>query len=199
VKTEISDKILQAASDRIKHFGYAKTTMAEIAADLRMSAGNLYRFFASKLDIAEALAKTQREKQLEELSEIVQRSDLSAREKLVAALTHDIGTTYKLVREEPRIVEIVDIIARERPQFFAQRLREEREFLVTILLDGIKSGEFYPAENVEFLAECVQSAITKFRSPLMMQNSELSDLTRQMDGVLELLMKGLNRRSAVSP
>lgn len=199
MKTEISDRILQAASDRIKHFGYAKTTMAEIAADLRMSAGNLYRFFASKLDIAEALARTQRIKELEELAEIVQRSNLSAREKLLMLLKHNVSATHKLVREEPRVVEIADIIARERPEFLGQRLREEREFIVSILRDGIRDGEFYPSEDVEFLSECVQSALSKYRSPLVMANMELEALNRQMDGVLELLLKGLNRRSAVSP
>ena len=199
MKTETSEKILRAASDRIKHFGYAKTTMAEIAADLRMSAGNLYRFFASKLDIAEALAKVQREKELEELAEIVHRSNLSAREKLVTALTRHVSDTFKLVREEPRVVEITNIIARERPEFFQQRLSEERGFLVAILNEGIRNGEFYPAENVEFLADCIQSAMMHLRAPMTMANIELPELDLKIQGVLDLLLKGLNRRSAVSP
>ena len=56
-KIDTREQILQAAMDRIKHYGYAKTTMAEIARDCDMSAGNIYRFFASKIDIAEAMAR----------------------------------------------------------------------------------------------------------------------------------------------
>ena len=43
--------------NRIKHYGYGKTTMAEIAADCDMSPGNIYRFFEAKIDIAEAMAR----------------------------------------------------------------------------------------------------------------------------------------------
>ena len=56
-KTETRQQILDAAMQRIMHYGYAKTTMAEIARDCDMSAGNIYRFFASKIDIAEAMAR----------------------------------------------------------------------------------------------------------------------------------------------
>ena len=56
-KSETREQILDAATNRIKHYGYGKTTMSEIAGDCGMSAGNIYRFFASKLDIAEAMAR----------------------------------------------------------------------------------------------------------------------------------------------
>ncbi len=54
-KSATRDRILQAAMTRIKHYGYGKTTMAEIAADCDMSPGNIYRFFEAKIDIAEAI------------------------------------------------------------------------------------------------------------------------------------------------
>ena len=41
----IRGQIVAAAKKRFSHFGYAKTTMAEVAADCDMSPGNLYRFF----------------------------------------------------------------------------------------------------------------------------------------------------------
>ena len=56
-KLDTREQILHAAMERIMHYGYAKTTMAEIARDCGMSAGNIYRFFASKIDIAEAMAR----------------------------------------------------------------------------------------------------------------------------------------------
>ena len=44
--------ILDAAEARLLHFGYNKTTMAEIAEDAGMSAANLYRYFKNKQEIA---------------------------------------------------------------------------------------------------------------------------------------------------
>ena len=49
----IKSQIVAAAKKRFTHFGYGKTTMAEVAADCGMSPGNLYRFFPGKLDIAD--------------------------------------------------------------------------------------------------------------------------------------------------
>ena len=63
-KDIVRSQIIDAAKQRFSHFGYGKTTMAEIAADCSMSPGNLYRFFPGKLDIAEAIATEDYEKHL---------------------------------------------------------------------------------------------------------------------------------------
>src|ERR1041384_4520369 len=55
--TDPREAILNAAAERILHYGYNKTTMTEIAADCGMSAGNIYRFYPSKIDIAEAMTR----------------------------------------------------------------------------------------------------------------------------------------------
>ena len=38
-----------------RHYGYAKTNVADIARDLGMSPANIYRFFASKTEIHQAI------------------------------------------------------------------------------------------------------------------------------------------------
>lgn len=190
------DKILKAASERIRHFGYAKTTMAEIAADLRMSAGNLYRFFASKLDIAEALARERREVEFKIYADIVQRSDLSAGEKLKLALMSDAQRIRATTAEQPRIVEISDIIARERPGFWADSLAEERVYLREVLNEGIANGEFEPAQDVDRLADSIQSAIYKFRTPSFSSRMTEEDLSRDLGAVLDIILSGIAKVQA---
>lgn len=190
------DKILKAASERIRHFGYAKTTMAEIAADLRMSAGNLYRFFASKLDIAEALAKERREVEFKLYAAIVQRSDLSAREKLKTVLMDDAERIRATSTDQPRIVEISDIIARERPGFWANSLAEERVYLREILNEGIAKGEFEPVQDVDRLADTIQSAIYKFRTPSFSSRMSEEELKRDLGAVLDIVLSGLAKVQA---
>ncbi|NKF33106.1 helix-turn-helix transcriptional regulator, partial [Pseudomonas sp. BGM005] len=48
-------RILDAAERLFRHYGYSKTTVADIARDLGMSPANIYRFFASKVEIHQAL------------------------------------------------------------------------------------------------------------------------------------------------
>jgi AcrR family transcriptional regulator len=48
--------IMEAAERLFRTLGYQKTTVADIARDLRMSPANVYRFFPSKAAINEAIA-----------------------------------------------------------------------------------------------------------------------------------------------
>src|SRR5690606_31550860 len=55
----IDDKrklIIDAALKRFSHFGIAKTSMSEIAEDLKLSKANLYYYFPDKFSLIEAIA-----------------------------------------------------------------------------------------------------------------------------------------------
>ena len=52
---EMRDRIVERADARFRHYGFAKTTIAEIAADLDVSTAYVYKFFDSKLAICEAM------------------------------------------------------------------------------------------------------------------------------------------------
>ena len=76
---ETARAILDAASRRFLHYGFGKTTMSEIAGDCNMSTGNLYRFFGSKLDIAEAFVRRLRADQVARLREVTARPGSSTK------------------------------------------------------------------------------------------------------------------------
>src|SRR5688572_8197711 len=52
------EAIIEAAIKRFAHFGVAKTTMSEIAADLSFSKASLYYYFPDKLNLFAAVFKT---------------------------------------------------------------------------------------------------------------------------------------------
>src|SRR5215203_1133931 len=52
------DAIIEAALKRFAHFGVAKTTMAEIAADLSISKASLYYYFPDKLNLYAAVLQS---------------------------------------------------------------------------------------------------------------------------------------------
>ncbi|MFN9357805.1 MAG: TetR/AcrR family transcriptional regulator, partial [Alphaproteobacteria bacterium] len=79
-KDTVRGNILEAARKRFLHYGYAKTTMAEIASDCSMSPGNLYRYFPGKLDIAEAICTEAGEYAVARLREVTRRPSRTARE-----------------------------------------------------------------------------------------------------------------------
>ena len=50
------NQIIEAALKRFSHFGIAKTSMSEVADDLKLSKANLYYYFPDKFSLIEAIA-----------------------------------------------------------------------------------------------------------------------------------------------
>jgi AcrR family transcriptional regulator len=188
--------ILHAAVERILHYGYSKTTMAEIARDCSMSAGNIYRFFASKLDIAEAMAQKFNEESYLTFAKIAARKDTAAN-RLRELFHYDLARTYSAIEEEAKILEVAEVLGKERPLYMNDKLARERVFLVQILEAGIRAGEFRPLANPDETAEMWQSALMKFRFPQLFSKLTLPKLQRELDGVMDLLLAGISPQSAV--
>jgi AcrR family transcriptional regulator len=187
------ERIMQAARKRFSRYGYAKTTMAEIAADCGMSPGNLYRFFPGKLDIAEAIAREEERARLDELGRIAGAPARSARQRLVDFFFSELHSTFKKFAEDPEGVEIARILAQGRPAIGDERVAAERALIAAILTDGTRAGEF-AVKDADYTAEMIHSATLKFRFPQRWTRAPLDVLERELDGVLKLLMDGLAPR-----
>ena len=71
-------RIMETADALFRRLGYAKTAVADIAAELGMSPANVYRFFPSKNAIVEAICQRC-------LSEVEEKAWAVARSKAPAA------------------------------------------------------------------------------------------------------------------
>jgi AcrR family transcriptional regulator len=190
-------QIIAAARKRFQHFGYGKTSMAEIAGDCGMSPGNLYRFFPGKLDIAEAIATDEYKAHLERLTHLASRPDRSVREKMRDLLVEGLRRTYARREKDPRALELARVIAAERPDFSDWMTECERKLIVDLMEEAERRGEFSVADK-NFTAETIQSATLKFRVPQLWSQLSLAKLERELDGVLTLLLEGLGARHALS-
>jgi AcrR family transcriptional regulator len=192
-KQGIRGQIVEAAKKRFSHFGYAKTTMAEVATDCSMSPGNLYRFFPGKLDIAEAMATEDFKNHLNQLRILSEDTHKSARQRLHDLFFEELRRTYNKLENDPRAYEIALIISRERPEYANWMLKNERELLVKVLEDGKREGEF-SVDDTESTAEIMQAAVMKFRYPQLWTKLTLPKLERELEGVMRLIIDGLSPR-----
>jgi len=193
-KVSTRERILHAAMMRIKHYGYGKTTMAEIASDCGMSPGNIYRFFEAKIDIAEAMARAHYADQQQEMVVLARKTDLPADQRLREILLHRMRQNYTLVVGNAKILEVAEVLHRERPLFANEILAHERVLLSALLQEGAEAGLFALAADFDFVAEMIQSATVKFGFPQLFSQLTLPKLERELHGVLELLLSGLYRR-----
>jgi len=183
-------KIIEAARKRFAHYGYGKTTMSDVAVDCAMSPGNLYRYFPSKLDIAEGIARAASIRTTEELSGILLDAGRSAGDQLHDFLFIDLRITFGALEKDPKIVEMVHIIASERPEFYDEGQERERAVLYRIIERGNRTGEFNVADPL-FIAEMIQSATQKFSYPQAYTRRSLPELERELEGIYQIIIAGL--------
>lgn len=190
-KDTVRGNILEAAKKRFVHYGYAKTTMAEIASDCSMSPGNLYRYFPGKLDIAEAICAEAGEQAIGKLRDVLRRPGRTAKERLRDFMFADMRLTFEQLEFDKQIYEMARVVSIERPQFGNRILALHRALLSEILAAGNASGEFQ-IEDVVFTAEMLQSATMKFRYPQLHSKLPYEKLERELEGVVHLLLNGLD-------
>lgn len=186
--------ILKAAANRILHYGYNKTTMSEIAADCGMSAGNIYRFYPSKIDIAEAMTRDFGEGSRAVYADIIADAARSPTRKMRDFFVARLERTFRIFELHPKLMELADIITRERPEYLAEERAQERLQIERILEEGRISGDFALPASLTITADLVQCAMMKFRIPQLWTTEKLDALVPELEGVLNLIFTGLSAR-----
>ena len=193
-KQDPREAILKAAAERILHYGYNKTTMSEIAADCGMSAGNIYRFYPSKIDIAEAMTREFGNASRTIYEDIIRDAARSASKKLYDFFIARLERTFRVFEMNPKLMELADIMARERPEYLSEERAHERIQIERILDEGQKSGDFALPADLTITADLVQCAMMKFRIPQLWTTEQLDSLRPELEGVLGLIFTGLSAR-----
>lgn len=186
----IKHDILDKAFARFGHYGFGKTTMAEIAKDCDMSAGNLYRYFENKKEIGAGCARRCMQQKLELVRGIVRNNKLSPDKKLQRFSLDVLDYMHQQFSDQPALMELVDYISRERWNIVQQYMDQEKSLLSEILSEGNRT-EIFNVPDVLETARWIQAALIKFIAPRYMDAYTLEELRREATGVIALLTRGL--------
>ncbi|WP_375204905.1 TetR/AcrR family transcriptional regulator [Hyphococcus sp.] len=192
---DTAKQILDAASRRFLHYGYGKTTMSEIAQDCNMSTGNLYRYFPSKLDIAEMFVRMLRREQVAQLRAVADDPDLSSAEKLRSFFRRKFQLAYERFHDKPKAYELSSELLTSRPKIAIEWENAEGRVLADILIAGDADGSFAVDSPLE-TAKILQDAGYRFTSPVVFHEGEFDALAAELDGVIELILDGFAWRAA---
>jgi len=190
---ETARSILEAASKRFLHYGYGKTTMSEIAGDSNMSTGNLYRYFPSKLDIAEAFVRQLRGEQIRRLREVVSRPGLSTPEKLRTFFKTKLKLVYDRFHNRPKAYELSQEILKERPSFAEEWESAEALVLCEVLEGGEQAGDLAVCNRVR-TARILQDAFFRFTSSAVYYEGDYDVLAGELDELMDLILDGFSHR-----
>ena len=192
---ETAKQILHAASRRFLHYGYGKTTMSEIAKDCNMSTGNLYRYFASKLDIAESFVRELRRDQIANLREVLDDTSTSPAQKLRQFFLLKFKLAYERFHDKPKAYELSSELLTARPKVALEWESAEGRVLSEILMLGNGDGSFV-IENAANIAKILQDVGYRFTSPAVFHEGEFDALATELNGVIDLVLDGFAWRAA---
>ncbi len=179
--------ILDAASRRFLHYGYGKTTMSEIAGDCNMSTGNLYRYFPSKLDIAEAFVRRLRAEHLEELRAAVAAAGMSTADRLRTYFRTKLRLAYDRFHERPKAYELSQEILKERASFASDWEAAEAAIIEDILNRGVAEGDI-ALPNRARAAKLLQDVFFRFTSSAIFFEGDFDSLAAELDEVMDLVL-----------
>ncbi len=189
---EIKRSILDKAFERFSHYGFGKTTMAEIAKDCDMSSGNLYRYFENKKEIGADCARRCIQQKLELVRKIVRNNRLKPEKKLHAFTLDVLGHMHQQFSNLPSLLELVDFISRERWDIVQESMEQEKSLLSEILSEGNRSGDFN-VPDVQETAKWIQAALIKFIAPRYMDAFTLEELKKEAIGVTAIFIEGIKK------
>jgi AcrR family transcriptional regulator len=184
-------RIMATAEALFRRLGFAKTTVADIAAELEMSPANVYRFFASKNAIVEAICKHCLS-EVEEMAWTVARSKASAAERMERLILEILAYHKENFVSEQRVNELV--VAAIEGSWEAIRAHKQSMQNVTevILRDGIAAGEFEPVDP-RATAELIMRSVVAFTHPLLIGQcvEEGEDVEAEAKASIRFLLRAI--------
>ncbi len=183
-------QVLETARRIFQRYGYAKTTMQDIAKALNKSKSTLYYYFKSKEDIFAAIVEDVAADLQNELMRVIQsKADTKTLLKryIVKRMeySNQIAVLYNLVKDET--MNIYSLIQKYRKRF------DEFEILAlkNILLRGIENKELrITVEELDPVVYGLASAIKGLEIPFFIE-SKYTMFKERLNVLLDLLFYGI--------
>jgi AcrR family transcriptional regulator len=192
IETDTRERILVVAERLFRQIGYQKTTVADIAKELRMSPANVYRFFDSKKAIHEGVARGL-------MGEVEQAAQTIAAGRGPAAsrLRELMKTVHRMNTEryvgDSKLHEMVEIAMEEDWDVCVAHMLLITETIGSVIGQGAATGEFEVAD-VPLAAMCACTGMMRFFHPQMIAQCATKP-GPTIDEMIDFIIAGLSPRT----
>ena len=163
-------QIVEVAERLFRQIGFQKTMVADIARELHMSPANVYRFFAAKSEINEAVC-------LDLLGRIEAEAEKIAASRGTAAqrmrnLVASVEKAHsKLYMSDRKLHELIEAAVTENWTIMREHNQRMTGMLERIIASGMAAGEFHPGD-APLAARLVITACIRFYHPRLIAEYE---------------------------
>ena len=191
------EKILEAAHHRFLHYGYSKTTMNEIAADLSLSKALLYYYFPDKSQLYLAVMRKVAGDYLHTL-----KSRIKTFANLKEAFVFQINTHHQFIVTNYNFFDYFRLNEQNLPDtiwdIVGQVRETEASLLVTAIKDEAAKGNIPPIDNAEEIVGLLLDALHGVRvsaqthkKVIFPQKDQLDEIHTRRLLLVDIFMKGL--------
>ena len=165
-------RIMDAAEVVIRRHGPGKTNVVDVARELGQTHASVYRYFASKAELFDALV----ERWLARVSEPLE------------AIARGKGPAGDLLRE---LYSTYQAMAAQSPKAVVRHLAMLDEHVAAIVADGVAAGEFPPDTDPRRAARAILSGSLRFHHPTLLAQAPGPPSEQEAQDVFNLLVTGL--------
>ncbi|WP_407338141.1 TetR/AcrR family transcriptional regulator [Methylocapsa polymorpha] len=158
--------IVEVAERLFRQIGFQKTTVADIARELQMSPANVYRFFAAKAEINEAVGRRILREIEDSVGEIA-RLPGPASKKLRNVIVSIEKLNAQRFMSDRKLHELFETAYDENWPIMREHFDAMDKTLAQIIGQGMAGGEFRPGD-AGLAAILVRSACIRFCHPRLM-------------------------------
>ncbi|MBR0975393.1 MULTISPECIES: TetR/AcrR family transcriptional regulator [Bradyrhizobium] len=191
IEGDTRDRILEVAERLFRQIGYQKTTVGDIAKELRMSPANVYRFFESKKAIHQAVARSLMGEVELDAQRIVARSGpVLERFRELLTTVHRMNTERYV--GDNKLHEMVEIAMQEDWDVCVAHMECIAGMIGQMIAQGVASGEF-EVPDLQLSALCASTAMMRFFHPQMIAQCATKP-GPTIDQMIDFVIAGLSPR-----
>ena len=164
----VREQIVNAAFEHFGHYGYEKTTVAELAKSIGFSKAYIYKFFDSKQAIGEVICANRLETIMTAVLAAVADAP-SASEKLPRLFRALTEAGSELFFHDRKLYDIAAVASREKwpsTERYAERLLK---LIESIVVEGRQAGEFERKTPLDEATYAIYMVMCPFINPVQLQ------------------------------
>jgi AcrR family transcriptional regulator len=189
IESDTRERILVVAERLFRQMGYQKTTVADIAKELRMSPANVYRFFDSKKAIHEGVARALMGEVELEAQRIAHMPGPAAER-----LREQMKTIHRMNSEryvgDSKLHEMVEVAMEESWEVCVAHMELITRTLGEVIAQGAETGEF-EVPDLQTASLCACTAMMRFFHPQMIAQCATKP-GPSIDQMIDFVIAGLS-------
>lgn len=188
----VAERIVRSAERMFRSYGYAKTTVADVAQDAGISTAYVYRFYRSKLALCKAVCASLMGR-LADMLWMEARSTLPAPDRLRRLYTRLCEETTRLLFEEEKLLDMVRVGLDQHWDAVTRFKQTLADISRAVIEDGIAEGRFRAPANMDEAVIAVGSTLMLCAHPVLLQEGLREDNPGRARALADLVVRSLMR------